>query len=103
MTPAVQQACLDRYVGEAGLDRKDFATGCALMAAQRHARVIGVFVRLWKRDGKPRYLGLIPRVWALLERDLTHPALAPVAEWFDRNIPAELRDPAGTLGGSFAG
>ncbi len=46
---------------------------------------------LGKRNGKPRYLDLIPRVWALLERDLAHPALAPVAAWFDANIPAELR------------
>ncbi|EJL35424.1 hypothetical protein PMI02_00004 [Novosphingobium sp. AP12] len=50
---------------------------------------------MWRRDGKPRYLDLIPRVWALLERDLAHPALAPVAAWFDANIPAELRDADG--------
>ena len=37
-----------------------------------------------------------------MERDLAHPALAPVAAWFDANIPAELRDPARTLGGEFA-
>jgi aminoglycoside/choline kinase family phosphotransferase len=52
-------------------------------------------VRLWKRDGKDRYLGYIPRVWGLLERDLTHPALAPVAEWFAANIPADLREAGG--------
>jgi hypothetical protein len=56
-------------------------------------------VRLWRRDGKPRYLELIPRVWALLERDLVHPALEPVARWFDANIPAELRAAGG---GEFA-
>ena len=33
---------------------------------------------------------MIPRVWAALERDLTHPALAPVARWFDANIPAGI-------------
>ena len=52
-------------------------------------------VRLWRRDGKPRYLDLIPRVWGLLERDLTHPALEPVAQWFDANIPTELREAGG--------
>ena len=61
------------------------------LGAQRNAKIVGIFVRLWKRDGKARYLGMIPRVWALLERDLSHPALAPVAAWFDANIPAELR------------
>jgi len=42
---------------------------------------------------------MIPRVWALLERDLSHPALAPVAAWFDAHIPAELRQAGG---GSYA-
>ena len=51
----------------------------------------GIFVRLCKRDGKARYLDLIPRVWALMERDLAHPALVPVAAWFEANIPADLR------------
>ena len=67
--------------------------------AQRNAKVIGIFVRLARRDGKPRYLDLIARVWALLERDLAHPALAPVAAWFDANIPAELR---AANGGTFS-
>ena len=62
------------------------------------ARVPLIFVRLARRDKKPRYLDLIPRVWRLLERDLTHPALGPVAKWFDANIPAELRK---ADGGSF--
>ena len=60
---------------------------------------MGIFVRLWKRDGKPNYLSLIPRVWRAMERDLAHPALAPVAEWFDRNIPREVRE---HLGGRLA-
>ena len=52
-------------------------------------------MRLWKRDGKARYLDLIPRVWRQLERDLAHPALAPVAAWFEANVPATLREAAG--------
>lgn len=91
VTPAVQRACFDRYVVEAGLDRKDFATGCALMAAQRHARVIGVFVRLWKRDGKPIYLHHLPRVWRLFEQALRHEALQPMRAWVDRLLPPETR------------
>jgi len=52
---------------------------------------VGIFVRLCRRDGKPRYLDMIPRVWAAMERDLAHPALAPVVRWFADNIPAEIR------------
>lgn len=72
-------------------DTDAFAAAAAVMAAQRHARVIGVFARLWKRDGKPRYLPHIPRVWHLLERALLQPQLAPLREWFDRHAPAPLR------------
>jgi len=72
-------------------NRADFLAAAAVMAAQRHARVIGVFARLWKRDGKPRYLAHIPRVWRQLERALTHPGLAPLRAWFDEHVPAALR------------
>ena len=43
------------------------------LAAQRNTRILGVFCRLWKRDGKDRYKAFQPRMWGLLERDLAHP------------------------------
>jgi len=85
----------DHYVRATGDDPEQFLADYARLGAQRNTKIVGIFVRLWRRDGKPRYLDLIPRVWALLERDLTHPALAPVARWFDANIPAELREAGG--------
>ena len=68
-----------------------FEADYALLGAQRNAKIVGIFTRLAKRDGKPRYLSLIPRVWQAMERDLAHPALAPVAAWFAANIPDHLR------------
>ncbi len=100
VSPALEAAMFDYYVERADA-HPDFLADYARLGAQRNAKIVGIFVRLWKRDGKPRYLDYIPRVWNLLERDLAHPALAPVAAWFDQNIPAELRDPAGTPGGKF--
>ncbi len=73
------------------LDTESFAASWAVLAAQRHAKVIGIFVRLCVRDGKPVYLGHIPRVWRLLEAACRHPALAPLQAWLDRHIPAHLR------------
>ena len=67
----------------------------AVLGAQRNAKIVGIFTRLAKRDGKPRYLTLIPRVWKLMETDLAHPALEPVARWFDANIPDEMRRTGG--------
>ncbi|HEX9373155.1 MAG TPA: phosphotransferase, partial [Roseiflexaceae bacterium] len=91
VAPAVHAACLARYLGETGLDAKDFCAGFALMAAQRHARIIGLFVRLLERDGKPEYLPHLPRVWRMFERALRHDALQPLSAWVDRLLPPELR------------
>lgn len=63
----------------------------AILSAQRHAKVIGIFTRLCVRDGKPIYLQHIPRVWRLLESSLRHPALETVAAWIDDHIPQSLR------------
>ncbi len=52
---------------------------------------MGIFARLYKRDGKARYLAFLPRVWTYLERDLTHPALADLRAWYDRVIPKHQR------------
>lgn len=73
------------------LDRQAFAASWAVMAAQRHAKVIGIFTRLCRRDGKPGYLVHIPRVWRLLEQACTHPALHDLKAWLDRHIPAPCR------------
>ena len=73
------------------VDEVQFRTEAAALAAQRNAKIIGIFARLWKRDGKPRYLGYIPRVWGYMERDLAHPALAKLKAWYDRTIPREAR------------
>jgi len=97
--PDLEEAMLARYLAATGVDEATFRADYALLGAQRNAKIVGIFVRLWQRDGKPRYLDLIPRVWAQLERDLADPALAPVARWFAANIPADVR--AG-LGGSFS-
>ncbi len=73
------------------LDEDAFRHEMAVMAAQRNAKIVGIFARLYKRDGKARYLALLPRVWNYLERDLAHPALADLRAWYDRVIPQDKR------------
>ena len=73
------------------IDEDAFDTVYAILAAQRHAKVIGIFTRLSQRDGKADYLVHIPRVWRLFERALAQPALAPVAAWVADAIPADRR------------
>jgi hypothetical protein len=72
-------------------DEALFRSEMAVMAAQRNAKIVGIFARLYRRDGKARYLSLLPRVWNYLERDLAHPALAPLRAWYGRVIPHERR------------
>ncbi|HTR86309.1 MAG TPA: phosphotransferase [Reyranella sp.] len=89
--PAIHAACLARYIGATGLDEKAFKIGMALMAAQRHARIIGLWIRLLRRDGKPEYLQYMQRCWRMFERALRHEALEPLRAWVDRLLPPDLR------------
>jgi aminoglycoside/choline kinase family phosphotransferase len=73
------------------VDEAAFRHEMAVMAAQRNAKIVGIFARLYKRDGRPRYLAFLPRVWTYLERDLAHPALANLRTWYDRVIPKDKR------------
>jgi hypothetical protein len=82
----------DRYLNAfPTVDRSAFRRSAAILAAQRNCKILGIFTRLWRRDGKPGYLAHIPRVWGLLEQDLRHPALAPIAQWLVRHLPAHAR------------
>jgi aminoglycoside/choline kinase family phosphotransferase len=89
---ALRGAMTERYLAQfPDLDQARFRRSAAILAAQRNCKIIGIFTRLWRRDGKPGYLAHIPRVWRLLEEDLREPALRPVADWLDRHLPAPLR------------
>jgi len=85
-------AMTERYLAAfPALDRGAFLRSAAILSAQRNCKILGIFTRLWKRDGKRQYLDHIPRVWRLLEADLRHPALAAIAHWLDRHVPPETR------------
>ena len=88
--PSVEEAMLRRYRAATGAG-DDFMAAYHVLGAQRNAKILGIFTRLWKRDGKVQYPALCPRVWAYLERDLSQPVLAPVARWFDEHVPPERR------------
>jgi N-acetylmuramate 1-kinase len=75
-----------------GFDRAGFDTAYAILGAQRATKILGIFARLSKRDGKHGYLRHMPRVSRYLERDLAHPRLAKLKAWFDRHLPASTRE-----------
>ncbi|HEY1474798.1 MAG TPA: tRNA (adenosine(37)-N6)-threonylcarbamoyltransferase complex ATPase subunit type 1 TsaE [Pseudolabrys sp.] len=77
----------ERFKAEPSFDAPVFARLYATMAAQRASKILGIFARLDRRDGKPQYLRHMPRVWAYLQRSLAHPALASLAAWYRANVP----------------
>jgi aminoglycoside/choline kinase family phosphotransferase len=88
----LREAMIERYlVAFPEIDREAFHRSAAILAAQRNAKIIGLFTRLWQRDHKPQYLGHIPRVWGLLEQNLHIPVLGPLAAWLARHIPRHVR------------
>ena len=77
---------------QGAFDRQAFEIAYALLGAQRATKILGIFARLSKRDGKHGYLRHMPRVSRYLERNLQQQALAPLKTWFDIHLPASLRE-----------
>ncbi len=67
-------------------DAREFSRAFAILGAQRATKILGIFARLSKRDGKHIYLNHIPRVSRYLKRNLAHPDLAILKNWYDRNL-----------------
>ena len=92
VAPAAREAAIAAYLaGRPGEDPARLAAAMAALGAVRHLRVASLWVRLERRDGKPRYLVHGPRCWALLARSLSHPAAAPLARFLDRHVPPGAR------------
>ena len=72
---------------DAAFEPADFIRLYATLAAQRASKILGIFARLERRDGKPQYLRHIPRIWGYLQRSLAHPALAMLRHWYSENVP----------------
>ncbi len=87
VSPVLQEKLLARYLAAfPELDRHAFETSVAILAAQRHTRVLGIFERLARHEGKLDYRRLhSPRVERLLYQALQHPILAEVKLWMERH------------------
>lgn len=86
----VAEAALGHYIRETKADKERFLMEYALFGAQRNAKILGIFTRLFRRDGKPRYLAMMPRVWAHFKNDIAHPRLAPVKAWMEACLPEDI-------------
>ncbi|MEN3929950.1 tRNA (adenosine(37)-N6)-threonylcarbamoyltransferase complex ATPase subunit type 1 TsaE [Microvirga sp. W0021] len=92
VAPDLELKLLGHYIRERRaldetFDMASFARAYAIMGAQRATKILGIFARLDKRDHKPQYLNHLPRIENYLRRNLAHPALAQLKEWFDAYLP----------------
>ena len=89
MSEGIERQTVEAYVqarqGAGAFDRDGFELAYATMAAQRNSKILGIFVRLHRRDGKPAYLKHLPRIRAYLRRALAHPALAAMRDFYERH------------------
>jgi N-acetylmuramate 1-kinase len=76
-----------RKAADAGFDMSAFARAYAVMGAQRNTKILGIFRRLEKRDGKPQYLRHLPRIERSVRKNLAHPAMADLKAWYVANLP----------------
>ena len=83
----LREKMLSRYAAQfPALDKNLFETSLAVLAALRHTRVLAIFERLARRDGRTEYRHLhSPRVERLLQRALRHPALDALKHWMNRH------------------
>jgi N-acetylmuramate 1-kinase len=95
VSPLLEERMLARYIEQAGargdFNEARFRLAYAILGAQRNSKIVGIFTRLSRRDGKAVYLRHLPRVWRYLTTDLAHPALSPLRAWFDEAVPHALR------------
>lgn len=81
----------ERCARDPSFDVEGLTCAYAVMGAQRATKILGVFVRLDKRDGKPAYLAHLPRVGEYLQRNLAHPVLTGLREWYYTHLPQLIR------------
>jgi tRNA threonylcarbamoyl adenosine modification protein YjeE len=79
-----------RRASDENFDAAGFAELYAILSAQRNTKLLGIFARLNRRDGKPQYLRHLPRIWRYLDRSLAHPALARFRSWYTANVPTPV-------------
>lgn len=85
--PELEARIVDAYCAarrRPGFDATRFRRDYAVMAAQRNSKILGIFVRLDRRDGKPQYLKHLPRIRAYLARALAHPELGRLRALYER-------------------
>ncbi len=87
LSPGLDQSLIRRFSDATGLAHGALVTAVHVLGAQRNLRILGIFAALSQRDGKSRYIDMIPRVWGHLMTCLAHPALADIEPVLKQALP----------------
>jgi aminoglycoside/choline kinase family phosphotransferase len=69
------------------LARDDFD----ILSIQRNLKILGIFVRLYKRDNKSNYLKFLPYTWQLLDLRLKNPIFNNLKKLLNKAVPKRNR------------
>ena len=72
----LQERLFNFYYSKSKLKKeqyKNLKNDFEILSVQRNLKILGIFVRLFKRDGKADYLKYLPYTWRLIERRLKNP------------------------------
>ncbi len=91
VSPELETQLVNHYIKcrmaqDNAFDENVFRESYAIMAAQRATKILGIFIRLNERDGKPAYLKHLPRMQDYIQRSLQHPILEPYKTWLETVI-----------------
>ena len=58
-----------------------------ILSVQRNLKILGIFVRLYKRDQKPNYLKYLPYAWTIIEKRMKNPIFNKLNMLFKKHLP----------------
>ena len=85
----LQEELLNFYYNKSKFKKekyKNLKNDFEILSVQRNLKILGIFVRLFKRDGKPNYLKYLPYTWGLIERRLKNPVFKNLNLLFNKHL-----------------
>ena len=85
----LQEELLNFYYNKSKFKKekyKNLKNDFEILSVQRNLKILGIFVRLFKRDGKPNYLKHLPHTWSLIVRRLKNPVFKNLNLLFDKHL-----------------
>ena len=90
MQKKLQDKLFKHYIKKSKFKAKDqlyLKNDFDILSVQRNLKILGIFVRLYKRDKKPNYLKYLPYTWSLLERRMRNPIFKKLDILFKKHLP----------------